>query len=262
MKSLRMDRDADGVQVLRSKLLLEAGFQNAFSTTIGPDGTVFDVSSPDAERATVPPAVRSKNLTRFHRMFPGSPEVTTIRQVHGADVVFAGDGTLQGDGLVETRPHHVVGVRTADCVPILIADPGTGAVAAVHAGWRGLVADIVGRTIERLSDVVDDPSHLIAAIGPAIGPEAFEIGPEVAARFVEADLAEVLVRGHSRPHADLHRATRVRLLAAGIDPARIDGGPLCTHDDARFFSFRRSGQTAGSHLAAIQAGSNIELMPR
>lgn len=262
MKSLRMDRDADGVQVLRSELLLEAGFQNAFSTAVGPDGAVFDVSAPDAERGAVPPAVRTANLARFDRMFPTSHGVSTTRQVHGVDAVFVAEGSAPGDALVETRPDRVVGVRTADCVPVLIADPGTGVVAAVHAGWRGLVADVIGRTIDRLGELVDDPSRLIAAIGPAIGPEAFEIGPEVAARFIEADLADVVLQVHPRPHADLHRATRIRLSAAGIEPGRIDGEPLCTHGDTRFFSFRRSGRAAGSHLAAIQAGSTTELMPR
>ena len=166
------------------------------------------------------------------------------------------------DALLATGPREVVAVRTADCVPVLLADPRSGLVAAIHAGWRGLELDVVGATIRRVVDRGIRTDDLIAAIGPAIGPNAFEIGPDVAARLTEAGLGSAVIPGDPRPHADLHLAARILLHDAGVGESRIDGHPICTHDDPRFFSYRRSGNRAGSHLAAIQAGTGLEVMRR
>lgn len=260
MKPLVEIHDTDGVLTLRSELLLASGFQHAFSTAVGPERAVFDLSSPTASRAAVDADARSANRMRFERLFPASNGVITTRQVHGADVVMADQAPRSGDAIVAASPRQIVGVRTADCVSVLLADPTSGIVAAVHAGWRGLVSNVIAAAVRRLNELTSQTARPIAAIGPAIGREAFEIGPEVASRFVDAGLREVVFPDDPRPHADLHLAARIRLQDSGIPASRIEGGQICTYTDLRFFSYRRSGMHAGSHLAAIRAGSSFEVM--
>jgi YfiH family protein len=139
-------------------------------------------------------------------------------------------------------------VRTADCVPLLIADPKRKVIAAVHAGWRGTVAGITARTIERLAlDYETNPNDCVAAIGPSIGPCCFEVGPEVARQFTgffpEAlDLA----------HIDLIEANRRALIAAGLAPENIETANLCTMCDRQLFhSYRRDRDSAGRMVSAI-----------
>ena len=260
MRALSEQQYADGLLVLRSELLQSAGFEHAFSTAIGPEGSLFDLSPPSATRGAVETSRRLANLHRFDRLFGDRDSVVTTEQVHGTCVIVASEVPSPADALVGTNSTQVVGVRTADCVPILLADPESGLVAAVHAGWRGLVSDVIAETVQRLERLGSTARGLLAAIGPAIGTNAFEIGPEVAARFEESGLGDSLLLEFERPHADLFKAARGRLLAAGVAPAGVDGDPTCTYEDPRFFSYRRSGQNAGSQLAAIRGGSNREVM--
>jgi len=176
--------------------------------------------------------------------------------VHGAAVVEVGaaDDVLgvratEADALITRTVGHAVAVRTADCVPILLADPKSGAVAAVHAGWRGVVARIAEAAVSRLGD----PSELVAAIGPHIRLAAFEVSDDVAAQIAEVAHGEQVVdeRG-PKPHVDLARTVRAQLLALGL--TRIDDVGGCTHrEHTRFFSHRRDRGTTGRHLSAIVA---------
>jgi YfiH family protein len=143
----------------------------------------------------------------------------------------------QADALLEDTPGAVVAVRTADCIPILLADARHRAVAAVHAGWRGTVAGIVGHAVEAMRQRFGTwPEDLHAAIGPGIGKCCYEVGPEVAAHFGAA----------GRSHIDLTEANRSQLVAAGVEPARVYVAGLCTmcHPD-EFHSFRRDHEAAG-----------------
>jgi hypothetical protein len=139
---------------------------------------------------------------------------------------------------------------------LLIADPETGAVAAAHAGWRGVVCGIVGEGVAALSARGIDPARLLAAIGPHISLEAFEVSDEVAVSIANAARDPKIVdRGFGeRPHVNLRRAIRAQLRGAGLEDLAIDDVRGCTHGDkARFFSFRRDGRQSGRHLAAIVA---------
>jgi YfiH family protein len=131
----------------------------------------------------------------------------------------------------------VVAVKTADCIPVLLIDVRRRAVAAVHAGWRGTVAGIVGRAIDGMRARYDtDPADLHAAIGPGIGKCCYEVGPEVAAQFGE----------QGRAHIDLPAANRAQLLTAGVTPARLHASNLCTRcRPDEFHSFRRDKELAG-----------------
>ncbi len=184
------------------------------------------------------------------------------RQVHGAAVLRIGPGddpaaiaAREADALVTDVPGVALGVGTADCVPILLAD-GQGRVAAVHAGWRGTVAGVATAALEALIALGARRQEVAAALGPSICPRGFEVGPEVADRF--RPLPGVVDEGAGRPHVDLRRANRILLERAGLDPAAIDDAPPCTMcEPARFFSFRRDGAGIGQHLSFIVAGSVV-----
>lgn len=175
------------------------------------------------------------------------------RQVHGAEVVHgvADEPSIEADAVWCTRDDGVVvGVLTADCVPVLLADREGTVAAAIHSGWRSTVANVVGRTVAVLALHRVRPESLVAAIGPCIEQAAFEVGPEVAAQF-EPDL---VVEGARRPHVDLVGAVTRQLVRAGVPSnaiARVGG---CTHAQAdRWFSFRRDGASGpiGQMLAFV-----------
>ena len=145
-----------------------------------------------------------------------------------------------------------VGVRVADCVPLLLADSHSGDVAAVHAGWRGIVAEVVPTALRALAG-----KAVIAAIGPCIGPCCFEVDRDVAAQIARAatDRAIVRVLG-DKAYVDLRMAVRAQLLAGGVTAERIEDVPGCTkHEPALFHSYRRDGASSGRMLAAIVAAS-------
>lgn len=184
------------------------------------------------------------------RIGPPDGEAVWLRQVHGATAVAARPGRVEeGDALFTHTPGQVLAVVTADCVPVLLAAPD--AVAAVHAGWRGIVAGVVPATIERLATPAE---AMTAWIGPAIGACCYEVGDEVAAQVIGASgargasIARPGPRG--RPHLDLRAAVARQLARAGVTAIRtID---VCTRcDEARLWSYRRDGRRAGRNVALI-----------
>lgn len=192
----------------------------------------------------------------------GGMRVRTLRQVHSNLLVSVnGDGgTSRGapdreaDGLVTSRAGEVVAVRTADCVPILLVDRRNPVVAAVHAGWRGTVAEIARHAVERASaEFGCRPEEMEAAIGPAIGPCCFEVGDEVAAQFDRS-----LIHSNAKPHIDLIEANRRQLIQAGLRGERIRHAGVCTFCAPEgLHSYRRQGAASGRMLAfaGIREGS-------
>lgn len=192
---------------------------------------------------------RWEPLTRFdwlehgfgNRLFSPPEDLVTLRQIHSDIAVDADqpDCPVEGDALLSSTPGVVVGVKTADCVPILLVDERHRAVAAVHAGWRGTASQIALKTIRAMNA---RPVDLHAAIGPGIGPCCYEVGPEVAARFG--------IEG--RAYIDLADINRRQLLSAGIAEERIYAAGLCTfcHAD-QFHSFRRDREAAGRMISFI-----------
>jgi YfiH family protein len=177
-----------------------------------------------------------------------------LRQIHSAHTVDAGShpGVLgEADGLVTGEAGLFLGVKTADCLPLLLVDPEARAIAAVHAGWRGTVARIARRAVEHLERRFGSKPHrLLAAIGPGIGPCCFEVGPEVAGQF----------RDLFPDRADLDRRTRLDLVEAnlrileeaGVPRAQVDAGRLCTCcQPTEFHSYRRDGPRAGRMFSVI-----------
>jgi YfiH family protein len=184
-------------------------------------------------------------------------------QVHGAAIVVrrAGDaprldgGALpDADVLISDDPSLALAIQTADCVPLLIADRVTGAVAAAHAGWRGLAAGVPGVTVTALArELGSAPADLIAAIGPSISAERYEVGEDVRARFLAGGFS---ARPGARPGHwlfDGWQAAGDQLEAAGLDAAHIHSSGLCTATYPDLFcSYRRDGVGAGRIAAAIR----------
>ena len=185
------------------------------------------------------PAHVTANRSRLRFHLPSDP--VWLRQVHGRRCI---DATVAADNEADAAFARQVGtvcaVLTADCLPILLCDRRGSVVAAAHAGWRGLAAGVIESAITAMAE---PGGNLIAWLGPAIGPDNFEVGDEVRTTFVDHSPAAAIA---FRPCAsgkwlcDLYGLARLRLTALGV--TQIHGGDLCTHADARrFYSYRRDG---------------------
>lgn len=171
-------------------------------------------------------------------------EPAWLNQVHGCDVLQAAqwDSPPTADGSFTSDEGVVCAVMTADCLPVLLCDQAGGCVAAVHAGWRGLADGVVGSAIASMGVAADS---LLAWLGPAIEPSAFEVGGEVRERFIEVNAANdtaFTANQRGRWQADIYALARNELHRLGV--RQVYGGGFATHGDAaRFFSYRRDGQT-------------------
>jgi YfiH family protein len=178
----------------------------------------------------------------------------TLRQIHSSHVWNAhplADREGEGDALVTDEIGRHIGVRTADCVPILLLDSGRRAVAAVHAGWRGTAAGIVARAVEKMQlDFSSKPGDIRAAFGPCVRECCYEVGPEVAAQFSALFPEWPPVNGPL--HLDLCEANRRHLAAAGVPADQVFDSGLCTVCLAEhFFSYRREPHNPGRMVSAI-----------
>lgn len=210
--------------------------------------------------------------------------LVTLRQIH-SDVVHVCSAPAaaapQADAAISSRAGLLLGIQTADCVPILLADPRRKIVAAVHAGWRGTLARIAAKTLGRMRlEFGTNPEDVLAALGPAIGPCCYEVGPEVAQAFLGqfADAAEwfegpfdrlssgeepnplpwltMMPPGHDPPpervQLDLRAANRWQLVDAGVRPRNIAVSALCTScRSGLFFSYRKEGPATGRMMSVI-----------
>ncbi|WP_313044356.1 peptidoglycan editing factor PgeF [Pseudomonas sp.] len=166
-----------------------------------------------------------------------------LRQVHGTQVVEADPGrTVEADGSWTSTAGIACTSMTADCLPALFCNRAGTRVAAAHAGWRGLAAGVMEAAFESLDSA---PADVLVWLGPAIGPQAFEVGPEVREVFMQQlpATAEAFVPSHNAGKfmADIYQLARLRLGVRGV--SAVYGGGLCTVTDPRFFSYRRSPRT-------------------
>jgi hypothetical protein len=185
--------------------------------------------------------VRARSLRADAPPSPVSGAVA-MKQVHGTRVEWV-PGTSAAptcDGLRTADPGATLTVRTADCLPLVLASPREG-IAVVHAGWRGLAGGIV----EAALATFENPGSLHAVLGPAIGPCCFEVGPEVAERF---PASAVRPGPGPRPHVDLPGDTVRRLETAGLDPGRIVRGPGCTRCHQHLLASHRGSGGDGTRI--------------
>jgi YfiH family protein len=188
------------------------------------------------------PAAVAQNREILRALLPAEPK--WLKQVHGTAVARADrvDTLVEADASVAFEPGTVCAVLTADCLPVLFCDRQGMRVAAAHAGWRGLAAGVLEASVAAMQC---DPAEIMAWLGPAIGPQAFEVGSEVRDTFMR-DLPETqtaFIAGlPGKWLADIYELARLRLARAGV--RQVYGGGLCTHTDAgRFYSFRRDKTT-------------------
>lgn len=251
---------------LRSPLLVSAGFAHGFS--LRTEELPTDVGHAAGTLATDVGYATGALATDVGYAAGALFEVS---QVHGAVVrtISASDEASEvrveeADALVTSVSGVVVGVRVADCLPLLVADVRTGAVAAVHCGWRSVAASIVDRAVDALVAAGSRPAELRAAIGPHIRACCFEVGDEVVAalRLVAHGAEFVAPRAElvaprsagGKPHVELSAIVGAQLEARGVTAARRDDTGGCTRCDAtRFYSYRRDGARAGRHHAVIVA---------
>lgn len=250
-------RERDGVKLLVCSSLERAGFANGFSTRLGGvspfphnDLNLAGFSEDSAENI-------AENRRRFFRLFDDEYKLAAVWQVHGNTVkTIAGEADLtdsddNADGMVSELSGVMLGVKTADCVPVLIGDPVSGAFAAIHAGWRGTALSIVVEAVEKMgSEFGAKPQDLIAAIGPAASCRSYEIGRDVIDDFERnfgADSRKYFTPtrdGHA--YVDLQAANRDQGIATGIRAANIHTAPYCTMEcPDLFFSYRLEKQKNG-----------------
>ena len=191
-------------------------------------------------------AAVAENRRRVRARLSLPEEPTWIEQVHGVDVVdldaaAQAAGMPTADGAITRRAGRVCAVQVADCLPVLLSTRDGSAVAAAHAGWRGLAAGVLEATVKSLAA---DPADLLAWLGPGIGPAHFEVGAEVREAFIAHDAAAAeafTANPRGRWQCDLASLARRRLAVLGI--GAVFGGQWCTYSDAaRFFSYRRDGR--------------------
>lgn len=189
------------------------------------------------------PRAVAENRVRLSRLLPREP--VWLTQVHGRTVVSLSapvSAPPVADAAVTASPALPLAVLTADCLPVVLSDRAGTVVGVAHAGWRGLAAGVLEATVQAMGVV---PSRVIAWLGPAIGPRAFEVGEEVRTAFFAVDPGageDFRPGAPGKWHADLYGLARRRLEAAGV--VAVYGGGLCTYSDpSRFFSYRRDGAT-------------------
>jgi YfiH family protein len=253
---------------LESRLLREAGFRHAFFTRRGGvsmppwDSLNFATSVGDA-----PERVGRNLVIAATALGVEKARLYMLSQVHGtASRVLSGDedpGEVVrsiGDITLSFVPSVACGVRTADCVPVLVGDRASGAALAIHSGWRGTVAGAASAGIAALRALVEGEGDLVAAIGPHIASCCFEVGDDVAGALAACSSAgegAVLRAAGTKTRVDLRRIVRAQLEAAGLHAARIDDVDGCTVcEPLRFHSYRRDGPRSGRMLSAIVARSD------
>jgi polyphenol oxidase len=187
-------------------------------------------------------------------------EPVWLEQTHSTDVINIDDYTALtppiADAAIATKPHRVCVVMTADCLPILLCNRGGTQVAAIHAGWRGLANGIIERTVQRLTN---DPTELLAWLGPAIGPTKFEVSQDVLQHFT-GQASEAAQAFTQKPgslekwYADLYLLSKQRLSSIGV--TEVYGGDYCTYSDEKnFYSYRRDGGITGRMATLIWLSS-------
>ncbi len=188
------------------------------------------------------PAAVAENRSLLRQRFSLPAEPVWLSQVHGHGVVNAARITepVVADGSYTHQPGVVCAVLTADCLPVLLCSHDGQRLAAVHAGWRGLAAGVIEAALDTLGE-----GEVMAWLGPAISPAAFEVGPEVRNAFLSSHPAAAAAFQQTRPGhwlADLYGLARLRLASRGVDA--VYGGEHCTFQEReRFFSYRRDGAT-------------------
>ena len=259
----RIEHD-NGVVTYQSPRLTQAGVRHGFTTRLG------GISPPPYDSLNLgllakgPGSDANTSVAENFRRLRAALSVERVPrfapvQRHGCGVWDVDDAlpvrpedSPEADAVVTSQPDRLLAVRTADCVPILLATKDGRSVGAVHAGWRGVLAGVVPQAVQRLANEV------VVAVGPCISVEHFEVGPEVVAAFTDAGLSEAVHARDGSQYIDLPQAVAQQLTEQGIPAEDVDLSSCCTYrDEAEFFSYRRDvthrQQECTGHMAAVIA---------
>ena len=218
-------------------LAAEAGLVHGFEQRLGTDGS----------------EARDEGRRRVAAALAASGTLLVLRQVHGVALHEAPwQGRPEGDVALARTPGWLLGIETADCLPVLLVDPRRRAVAAAHAGWRGTAAGVTRRAVEALLDTGSSSADLIAALGPSIGPCCYEVGEELRDAFGPAGAAFFRPGARGRSHLDLRAANERQLREAGLRAERVHHVADCTRCRPELYhSYRRDGPDAGRMLSYV-----------
>jgi len=264
---LERQTSPDGVVTYRSRLLADIGVPHAFSTRLGGGSPApFDslnLGNPNGcDIQDRPERIRDNYCRLLRAGGCDDRELVWLWQIHGSrtirlDPATAHDNDTKADALVTRDSRRVLSVRVADCVPVLVSADDGRTVAAIHAGWRGVVAGVVVEALKQLEDLSEVSSRRVtAAIGPSIGFDSFEVGPDVLDEFTRIFKRDAPIRRRpdGKGHVDLRESLRRQLIAAGVRADRVDTTDRCTYRDAdEFFSHRRENGVTGRMAAIIAA---------
>ena len=199
----------------------------------------------------------AENRRRLLAAF-GEPPLALMNQVHGTTVhVVSGPGVWEGDGLVSNTPGLALAVQVADCYPLLLEDPTSRAVAALHAGWRGALGNILGAAVEIMQrEYGSDPAELRLAVGPGIAGPCYQVDAELADRFALAGWAAAVLADPQpgKARLDLPAVIRAQALAAGLRLENLWFAGVCTHCHPNYYSYRRDGKKSGRQWGLILVG--------
>lgn len=263
---LQRRREENHLVYYASEKLQHLGIRHAFSTRIGgispPPFDSLNLGNPNGAPLQDDYARIWANYKRLTATIGcGTEPPLRVHQVHSCEVATVQpdrdfNTDCKADALVSQDWQRVISVRIADCVPILISTGDGRTVAAIHAGWRGIVAGVIPAAIRRMLDLAKLSSAIdfVAAIGPCIGPDAFEVGAEVVAEFVRVfgSQAPVGQKSDGKATVDLRRAALFQVVAAGLRSHNVDSSDRCTvtHRE-EFFSHRRDRGITGRMAAVI-----------
>jgi len=207
----------------------------------------------ERRRASALPESREESRARVAAVLREKGRLLSLKQVHGVAVALAPfEGTPEADAAVATAAGLILGIETADCLPVLLVDPARRFVAAVHAGWRGTASGVVGHAVGALVARGARPEDLLAALGPGIGPCCYEVGDELRAAFGTDGGAFFHPGPRGRPHLDVRAANVAQLERAGIPSERIHSVDDCTSCRRDlYYSYRRDGAGAGRMISFV-----------
>ena len=212
-----------------------------------------------------PGAVRENRRRAAEKLGRRAEDLLTLAQVHSAEAVAVTEGfdlqsRPEADGLATCEPGLLLGILTADCAPLLFADPVAGVIGAAHAGWRGALDGIAEATLSAMENLGAERKHIRAAIGPCIAQASYEVGPEFQARFLQADRANgyYFETGIAdRLQFDLKSYVADRLARCGLAGISVEPADTCA-EDLRFFSCRRAAKQGEGHYGSLLSAIVIE----
>ena len=256
----------NGVEFLTIPAFTQAGFLQAFSTRLGGVSTGGRASLNLASSREPDPETATENIRRFCRSVGCEVSSLVLSAQTHTDHILRVDASDRGtgltkppfrdiDALISIDPSVTLMTFHADCAPVFLADPVTGAVGLIHAGWRGTAANIAGKTVRAMEQEFGCvPADLLAAIGPSAGPCCYEVSEDVGEKLaaVGGDCLHYPVAG-GKPYADLWAANEHSLITAGVSARNITVCGECTVCNELFYSHRRQGADRGTMAALLAA---------